>query len=94
MTSQLVSCCDQFKPLSQRITQGLRQGIDVPQNDVEGERELVHVRADLWHLPGTLEYGHLDVQDRILRHKPGLTYSRQQLISIFSKNPSIFFTHP
>lgn len=66
MTSWLVSCCDQFKPLSQCIAQGLRQGIDVPQDDVEGERELIHVRADLWHLPWTLEYRHLDVQDRVL----------------------------
>lgn len=43
MTPWLVSFRDQFKPLSQCITQGLRQGIDVPQDDVERERELIHV---------------------------------------------------
>lgn len=64
----LVGCCDEFKPLSERVTQGLRQGIDISQDDVEGEGELVYVGVDLWQLSRPFEYGHLDVQDGVLQH--------------------------
>lgn len=64
----LVSCRDEFKPLPESVAQGLWQGVDVPQDDVEGERELVHVGADLWQFPWTFKYGHLDIQDGVLQH--------------------------
>lgn len=64
----LVCCCDQFEPLSECVTQRLRQGVDVSQDDVEGEGELLHVGADLWQLTRPFEDGHLDVQDGVLQH--------------------------
>lgn len=67
----LVGCCDKFKPLPQRIAQGLWQGVDVPQDDVEGKGELLHVGADFWQLSRPFEYGHLDVQDGVLQHHQG-----------------------
>lgn len=65
--SSLVGRRHKLKPLSERVAQGLRQGVDVPQDDVEGEGELVHVGADLWQLARTLEDGNLDVQDGVLQ---------------------------
>lgn len=64
----LVSCRDKFKPLSECVAQGLRQGVDISQDDVEGEGELVHVGTDLWQFSWPFEYGHLDVQDGVLQH--------------------------
>lgn len=68
LISPLVACRNKFKPLSERIAQGLWQGVYVSQDDVEGEGELIHVGADLWQFCGPFEYGHLDVQDGILQH--------------------------
>lgn len=65
--SSLVGGRHQLEPLPEGVAQGLRQGVDVPQDDVEGEGELVHVGADLRQLARTLEDGNLDVQDGVLR---------------------------
>ena len=63
----LVGCRDEFKPLPEGVAQRLWQGVDVPQDDVEGEGELLHVGADLWELPRPFEYGDLDVEDGVLQ---------------------------
>jgi len=69
----LVGRGDELKPLSECVAQGLRQRVDVPQDDVEGEGELLHVGADLRQLPGPFEDGHLDVQDGVLQHSGSYT---------------------
>ncbi len=68
----LVGCCDEFKPLSERVTQGLRQGVNISQDDVEREGELFHVGTDLWQFSRPFEYGHLDVQDGVLQHSTSI----------------------
>lgn len=63
----LVGRRDELEPLAQGVAERLGQRVDVPQDDVEGEGELLHVGADLRQLPGALEDGHLDVQDGVLQ---------------------------
>lgn len=64
-----VGCCDEFKPLPQCIAQGLGQGVYVPQDDVEGEGELLHVGADFRHFTRAFEDGHLNIQDGVLNER-------------------------
>ena len=52
---------DQFKPLPQCVTQGQRQRVDVPEDDVKWERELLHVGFDFWQL-SRAKYRHSDVK--------------------------------
>ena len=89
----LVCCCDQFEPLSECVAQRLRQGVDVSQDDVEGEGELLHVGADLWQLARPFEDGHLDVQDGVLQHS-----TTGELHSVCTvrklKKIKFSFTHP
>lgn len=90
----LVGRCDEFKPLPERVAQRLRQGVDVTQDDVEGEGELVHVGADLRQLARSFEDGHLDVQDGVLRHRA----ARLSHTFSFEKHKKgvafFFFTYP
>lgn len=43
----LVCGGDELKPLSQSITQGLWKGVHISQNNIEGEREFLHVGPNL-----------------------------------------------
>lgn len=55
----------QFKPLSQCVTQGQRQRVDVSENDVKWERELLHVGLDFWQFSWA-KYRHSDVKNGVL----------------------------
>lgn len=94
----LVGRRDQFKPLPERVAQRLWQGVDVTQDDVEGEGELVHVGADLRQLPRSFKDGHLDVQDGVLRHRAtGLRHtfsSGKHTITSQHNITLLFFTYP
>ena len=59
--SRSIHTRDQFKPLPQCVTQGQRQRVDVPEDDVKWERELLHVRFDFWQL-SRAKYRHSDVK--------------------------------
>jgi len=54
----------QFKPLSQCVTQGQRQCVDVSENDVKWERELLHVGLDFWQFSWA-KYRHSDVKNGV-----------------------------
>lgn len=54
----------QFKPLSQCVTQGQRQRVDVSENDVKWERELLHVGLDFWQFSWA-KYRHSDVKNGV-----------------------------
>ena len=66
--SSCVHAGDELKPLSQSVAQGGGQCVYVAENDVEGERKLLHVGLYLWQL-ARAEYGHLDVEYGVLVHR-------------------------
>lgn len=54
----------QFKPLSQCVTQGQRQRVDVSENDVKRKWELLHVGLDFWQFSWA-KYRHSDVKNGV-----------------------------
>lgn len=89
----LVGCRDELKPLSECVTQGLRQGVDISQDDVEGEGELFHIGADLWQFAWPFEYGHLDVQYGVLQHST-MVYLHIVCEDLENNKVKFFFTYP